>query len=664
MRSTPSSWTKTLTQLGFARKRRRRVKPPAFGRRSTVESLESRLMLSGNVTTLDDVVSANDGVLSLREALVTGGAVTFDASLVGGTIRLNGTALAVDASTTVTGPGADRLTIDAGNASRVFTISGGGSSLLNVTISGLMVSGGKLSGSTSGAGIYSEENLTLNSVVVKDNVGAISGGGLYHNAGSLAIVDSLFVGNSAMYGGGAMAVTTGAVTINASTFATNRAVISAGFGGSGTGAGLWLQDMTPGSPAQVWNSTISSNVAELHAGAGVVQTGHATITNSTFTLNEARGTESWVHSGLVPNLGTVSLNNSIVADNVGGPDLATAGVTGTNSLVDSSVGTLSGSGNIVLLASETAQLAPLGNYGGKTPTHVPLPGSRAIDAASTTAAGGLSVDQRGFSRSADRPSGTSPIDIGAAELSQDLAGAIGGSNGLDFNGDGRQDQILFDPVTGLLTGVEGAAVVGGRVLSVLGLAPMQTTIAGIMHAAGDYNGDGRDDLFLMIPSVGAYWGISDGSAVFFKAANFGTTPVFNSSTMYAGDFDGDGLEEIASWSQTLSQWQVIHFDEATGTTSVTNGGTGLIGAVTGLFVGDANRDGRDDLIRRNSSASWSVSLSATTGRASFKPRRTGAAGLRSVLLAARLRSTSHWIGFLRSLGGSSTTWKWSCTPVL
>jgi len=52
-------------------------------------------------------------------------------------------------------------------------------------------------------------------------------------------------------------------------------------------------------------------------------------------------------------------------------------------------------------------LAPLGNYGGRTQTMPPLPGSPAIDAAVST---GLTFDQSGFTR----PLGLGP-DIGAVE---------------------------------------------------------------------------------------------------------------------------------------------------------------------------------------------------------------------------------------------------------
>ena len=78
------------------------------------------------VTTLLDVVNANDGVLSLREAIAVANAsvgttlITFDEALTG-TITLNGTALpTITNSVDVIGPGADVLTISGNDLSRIF----------------------------------------------------------------------------------------------------------------------------------------------------------------------------------------------------------------------------------------------------------------------------------------------------------------------------------------------------------------------------------------------------------------------------------------------------------------------------------------------------------------------------------------------------------------
>src|SRR5690606_6179814 len=107
-----------------------------------------------------------DGIVSLREAVASSLSVnsyiTFHPSLHGGTIRLNG-ALNLPSSTSITGPGADLLTIAGNGAGSVFTINNGNASTFtNVTISGITVSGGN--STNVGGGISSVENLTLDSV--------------------------------------------------------------------------------------------------------------------------------------------------------------------------------------------------------------------------------------------------------------------------------------------------------------------------------------------------------------------------------------------------------------------------------------------------------------------------------------------------------------------
>src|SRR4030095_6408986 len=68
-------------------------------------------------------------------------------------------------------------------------------------------------------------------------------------------------------------------------------------------------------------------------------------------------------------------------------------------------GTYSG----VNLTSGDPLLAPLGDYGGPTPTRPPLPGSPAIDAA--TNGMGFTIDQRGL----PRVNGFN-VDLGAVEF--------------------------------------------------------------------------------------------------------------------------------------------------------------------------------------------------------------------------------------------------------
>src|SRR5207245_9745000 len=83
------------------------------------------------VNTTEDVLDPYDGVVSLRDAIAYAEMspgnpiVTFDPAVFAApqTIHLNGTALSVQqGEVTIAGPGADRLTIDAGHQDSVFMI--------------------------------------------------------------------------------------------------------------------------------------------------------------------------------------------------------------------------------------------------------------------------------------------------------------------------------------------------------------------------------------------------------------------------------------------------------------------------------------------------------------------------------------------------------------
>jgi len=93
--------------------------------------------------------------------------------------------------------------------------------------------------------------------------------------------------------------------------------------------------------------------------------------------------------------GTLTMDNCIVSENTGSVPNISGSFSGTNNLVD----------------LPDVKLAPLGDYGGPTPTMSPLADSPAIDAGSDIAATGITTDQRGGPRiSGDH------VDIGAVEL--------------------------------------------------------------------------------------------------------------------------------------------------------------------------------------------------------------------------------------------------------
>src|SRR5262249_43243476 len=114
---------------------------------------------------------------SLREAIAFAdknpGAdtITFAPGLTG-TLRLAlGQLPALTDDTTLTGPGADRLTIDAHGASRVLQVNAGAT----VSLSGLTLANGS---SPSGGGIYNTGVLTLTNCTLSGNTATGEGGGI------------------------------------------------------------------------------------------------------------------------------------------------------------------------------------------------------------------------------------------------------------------------------------------------------------------------------------------------------------------------------------------------------------------------------------------------------------------------------------------------------
>lgn len=212
---------------------------------------------------------------------------------------------------------------------------------------------------------------------VAGSAGAGQGGAIDFSGGAgaaLAITGSTFAFNRAgpvdgTQGarGGAMAVGAGAaLTVVNSTFSENAAAAPAG-SGDGGGA-LWLA----GDSAALTNVTIAGNTVGAQGHGGGIQ-------------RAAGG-------------GPVTVRNSIVANECSG-----AITTGGHNLESGTTCGFTGE-----LQADDPLLAPLADNGGPTPTRMPDPTSRAIDAGDPAAC--PATDQRGVAR----PQGRA-CDIGAVE---------------------------------------------------------------------------------------------------------------------------------------------------------------------------------------------------------------------------------------------------------
>jgi hypothetical protein len=208
--------------------------------------------------------------------------------------------------------------------------------------------------------VLGDRTVALNSLQIRDGFVFDLGGGIL-NAGNLTLNRCTLSGNTSGDVGGGIASPGGALTLNQCTL-TGNGVVSFGTGGGAISFG------GAGGTLTVNQSTLSANIAPL--GGGIYQGG-----------------------------GSLAVGNSIIAGNS-----------------QDSGGDIEGSGSFtgVNLSSGDPMLAPLGNYGGPTPTRPPLPGSPAIDGC--TSGTSFATDQRGFPRIVG-----AYADIGAVEGELNLA---------------------------------------------------------------------------------------------------------------------------------------------------------------------------------------------------------------------------------------------------
>jgi len=413
-----------------------------------------------NVTNLND-----SGAGSLRQATLDANAaagadvITFQSGL-SGTITLTSGQLELYDSVDIQGPGPATLTVSGNNASRVFYIYSPANTPIDVTISGLTISGG--TDPSSGGGIVDfSENLTLDNDVITNNTTGGSGGGVAKEqlAGTLTVLNSTISGNQAGEGGGIYLYNADApVTIQDSVISNNTAVGSGGgiyfystqgditisrttISGNSAGCcggGIFLYDTDGGSlivdsstisgntasfagggiylygpddPVSFVNSTIHGNQAQYVGGIFALNVPAATLSFTTVSGNTATGDVGGVFLYAVGS--NMQLENSIIADNTS-PNVNDATGGGTFTLDYSLIEDPDVEATLVLnagaITGQDPALGPLQNNGGPTLTQLPDPGSIVIDAGDPAYAPPPATDQRGL----PRKMGVN-VDMGAVE---------------------------------------------------------------------------------------------------------------------------------------------------------------------------------------------------------------------------------------------------------
>ena len=280
--------------------------------RPRLESLETRVVLSPTIFTVDDPGNGTSGfgtsgtlpyVISQANANTNtdGSEIEFDSSVFSSpqTITLGGTQLELSNTTgqeTITGPAAG-VTVSGGGLSRVFQIDNG----VTASISGLTITGGSVSGD--GGGMYCNGGtLTLTNVSVSDNYAGHGGAGV-ENLGTLTVSNCAFTSDTAAVVGGGIHNGGGVATLTNCTFSQDIGGFSGGGGGgvvnyaimtvngctfSGNsgpyGGGLYNGG---GTSLAVDDSTFSDNSASVFGGGIDDEGGPLTVDGCTFTGNSA-----------------------------------------------------------------------------------------------------------------------------------------------------------------------------------------------------------------------------------------------------------------------------------------------------------------------------------------------------------------------------------------
>jgi hypothetical protein len=300
-----------------------------------------------------------------------------------------------------------------------------GGGIVNGNRAALILTDSTLSGNSAGrvgGGIYiSTGVVTITNSLLRNNESGNDGGGIRNGSGRLTVLNSSFTGNIADSDGNGDGSGGGIhghdpLTVQNSSFVGNAAAY---------GGGIYSSD-----DLTVSGSTFSNNTASRNGGGIANNSGMAMVRSSTFSGNTAGEDGGGINSRGAP----LALINSTLSDNIagangGGINLLSATVGITNSIVTNSSSGIDlvqvdsdltlGGVNIIesgLAAGANVlvvdpQLGPLADNGGPTQTHLPQPGSPAIDAGNNAALPPeLATDQRGFERIFN-----GSIDIGAVE---------------------------------------------------------------------------------------------------------------------------------------------------------------------------------------------------------------------------------------------------------
>jgi len=173
----------------------------------------------------------------------------------------------------------------------------------NLTVQETIISGGRATAFPfNGGGLLNYGTLTLVNSTVVGNTALRDGGGVFNYFATLRLIDSNVSGNRADDAGGGVFSRYDTLTLTNSTISGNSAA---------RGGGVFSSSSDP----TLINSTVSGNAAQFDGG-GMDNEGVLTLTNSTISGNLAR----YGDGGGVANSFVLSLTNSTVTGNSAGQD--------------------------------------------------------------------------------------------------------------------------------------------------------------------------------------------------------------------------------------------------------------------------------------------------------------------------------------------------------
>jgi fibronectin-binding autotransporter adhesin len=271
----------------------------------------------------------NSGAGSLRDAVTQANAaagpdeIRFSLAGCPCTIALL-SELTTSGELTVTGPGADQLTLSGNNTNRIFSTTPGNPLHLsgltlangfNATQGGAIASGNltllnlniKDSSAPYGGGAYVNGSLVMTNTVVQNNTASTSSGGGVYVGGALSASLATFRNNTA-YADGGGAYVNGNVAFNGGSFENNHTTQVKTYGGgggliafgvtvmSGTqfinnaspawGGGAYLANFTAGTTNRLADLNFTHNNAS-YGGGGLFQWFNAAITSTQFINNQS-----------------------------------------------------------------------------------------------------------------------------------------------------------------------------------------------------------------------------------------------------------------------------------------------------------------------------------------------------------------------------------------